>query len=158
MLTDSEHLLKICGFFRENTDKLVAVAGIVLLLVGLFSLSTVTSAIAASALFLGLSLTFIVALAKVGAIAFYSSPARRLGSMLIVASVFCFSGSLVGLFFQEIVSYRLVVPAGEMHADRFPTYFREIKFTVEHPLNWLFIPLFSISMICLVLGMLLRRH
>lgn len=158
MLTDSEHWLKICDFLRENTDNLVAVAGIVFLLVGLFSLSTVTSTIAATALFLGLSLTVIGALAKIGAIAIYSSPARRLGSMLIVASVFCFFGSLVCLFFQEITSYRLVVPAGEMHADRFPTYFREIKFTAEHPLNWLFIPLLSISVICLVLGILLKRR
>jgi len=156
MRLNSEFLFKIYASLEENRDNILIMAGIILLLVGVLDFSISTSSVSVFGFFFGISLTIIGVLVRIEVVTSDSSAKKKLGSFLISVSVFCFSGATVSVLFQKIAGYRFVVPV-ELHVwEAFNLYVLHVL--LDHPFYWLFVPLLSIGLLCLIFGIILKKR
>jgi hypothetical protein len=157
VFTSSEPWFRFRDFLGENKYNLVVAAGIVLLFAGILDLSTITSSAAVVTVFLGLVLTPIGVLAKLEIITLNFSTREKIGSLLIVMSILFFSGSIVGPLVQDIAGVRVLTPFGAARAGLSPDT-KEVRVELGHPFLWIVVPLAIAGVVCLVLGIVLKKR
>ena len=150
------------SFLDERLSDVLLFTGIAALVLGVMTFSLNTSLVSALGFFLGISLTGISIMAKTGVLAVEDSLTRKIGALLLLASVLFFAGAFVS--FAVIGIGRILIPganeilaANEGSARLNPSHHR-VQVIIEHPLLGFTALFFSIGMCCAVLGAILKNR